>query len=356
MINYKNYAERFLKEAVESLDKQYYPKDKYQLFIVDNSSSEKSHQTLKQLAPQAEIIRNIGEKINDGNNGYALANNQAFKIALEENFEYIIASNMDVVFDKNWLEELVKTAEQNKKAGAIQAKILLHRSLPLGDSCENVNKINSSGNKLHYLGFGYCEDYNADDYEIEKGKKINYASGCSVLYKAEALKKVGLYDEEYFMYHEDTDLSWRIWQAGYEVILSPEARVYHKYEFNRSILMFYYMERNRFLTILTNYQLKTLFLILPALFFMELGLFLYAIKNGLWKSKLRVYLYFTNPLNLYKIYKSRKAKQNKRVVNDKDIAKNFTGKLEFQEVANPILTKIANPIFNLYWTAIKKLI
>jgi GT2 family glycosyltransferase len=344
MINYKNYASKFLEDSITSLKNQTYP---FKLFIVDNSSSENSRTYIKKIAPDAEIIINEGEKINKGNNGYALGNNQGFRSAILQNFDYVVASNMDTVFDKDWLKNLVQTAEENAQAGAVQAKILMYK---------DKNKINSTGNKIHFLGFGYCEDYGVKNYEIKETKEINYASGCSVLYKTEILKKIGMYDEDFFMYHEDTDLSWRIWQAGYKVILAPNSIVYHKYEFNRSIMQFYFMERNRFLTILTNYKIKTLFLIFPAFLLMELGLFGFSIKNKTYKTKLRVYCYFINPANWIKLHKSRTTKQKHRKIKDQEIVKKFTGKLEFQEVENPILKYIANPFFNLYWTLAKQLI
>lgn len=357
MINYKDYAERFLAEAVESLDQQTYF---YKLFIVDNSSTPESQVFIKKTAPDAEVIINIGEKINRGNNGFAKAGNQGFQAAIVQGYDYIVMVNMDVVFDKDWLKNLVIVADSDKNIGAVQSKILMY---------EHRHKLNSTGNKIHFLGFGYCEDYGKSDAPLIRGgrggyvvdqqtplKEINYASGCSVLYKAEVLKEVGMFDENYFMYHEDSDLSWRIWQAGYKVVLAPTSVIYHKYEFNRSMKQFYYMERNRLLNILTNYKLATLILILPAWLLMELGLFLFAIKNKTWTTKLKVYLYFINPIHWLRIYNDRIIKQSHRKVPDKNIVKNFTGKLEFQEVDNPVLKYIANPFFALYWAIVKRFI
>jgi GT2 family glycosyltransferase len=344
MVNYKGYATRFLEESVQSLRRQTYP---FKLFLVDNSSTVESRDYIKKVAPEAELIVNEGEKINQGNNGYALGNNQGFSAAIEQGFEYVVAANMDSTFDKDWLKYMVEAANKNREVGAVQAKQLFH---------EDKSKICSTGNKLHFLGFGYCEDYGAKDYDVEKNKEINYASGASVLYKVEVLKQIGMFDENFFMYHEDSDLSWRIWQAGYKVILAPKAIMYHKYEFNRSILQFYYLERNRILTILTNYKIATLILILPAFLLMELGLFIYSVKNRLGKTKLKVYYYFLNPFHWLEIYKTRIRKQNHRRIKDKEIVKKFSGKVEFQEIDNAILKYIANPLFSLYWILVKQLI
>ena len=116
------------------------------------------------------------------------------------------------------------------------------------------------------------------------------------------------------------------------------------------------MERNRWLTIFKNYRLATLFLILPALVIMELGLLLFSFKNGRWLEKLEVYAYLLNPLNCLKLAKKRRETQQARTVKDKDIVFDFSGKIEHQEMAGPLVEKIVNPLFNLYWQVVKRLI
>jgi len=116
------------------------------------------------------------------------------------------------------------------------------------------------------------------------------------------------------------------------------------------------MERNRFICILENYQWGTIALITPACIAMELGLFLFAIKSGFVWEKLKVYAYFFKPGSWQKIFKHRKQKKKYRTTKDKDVIRFFTSKIEFQEIDNFILKKIANPVFSLYWHIIKKLI
>ena len=83
------------------------------------------------------------------------------------------------------------------------------------------------------------------------------------------LKEVGLFDEEMWMYNEDQDLGWRVWLAGYKCVLAWDAVIYHKYEFSRSISKYYWMDRNRNLSIFKNYHFLTLILIFPAWLAME---------------------------------------------------------------------------------------
>jgi hypothetical protein len=106
--------------------------------------------------------------------------------------------------------------------------------------------------------------------------------------------------------------------------------------------------------------LGTLILIFPAWLLMEIGLFIFSIRSGFWLEKLKVYGYFLQPKTWEKIGRERKEKTRLRQGfggrKDKDVINFFTGKIEFQEIDNFVINKIANPIFNLYWQVIKHLI
>jgi GT2 family glycosyltransferase len=150
-----------------------------------------------------------------------------------------------------------------------------------------------------------------------EGGDIFYPSGAAVMYRAEALKEVGLFDEEFWMYNEDEDHGWRFWLAGWRVVLAPEAVVYHKYEFAKSIKQYYWMDRNRILCILKNYSLLILLLILPAFIIMEFGLVLFSLKGGWFKEKIKVWFYFLNPLKWVYIIQARRDSQAVRKIKDK---------------------------------------
>ena len=343
LINYKDYAKKYLPECLASLRNQSYPKDSFKIFIVDNATSPETAAYLRTTAPEAEII------LEEKNSGFAEGNNLAMRRALGADYDYIVLFNMDTMAEPEWLRELVAAAEADKSAGAVQSLIMLH---------PETEKINSLGNQMHFLGFGFCDGYGEKISDLKRpiSKPFFYASGASVLYSVKVLREIGIFDPEFFMYQEDTDLSWRIRQAGYKIVLAEKSMMYHKYQFSRSILQFYYMERNRMIMMFENYRLGTLILIFPTFIVMELGMLPYAAQRGLFLAKLKVYGYFFHFKNWQRMIKNKKAKAKLRKVSDRKLAKLIVGKLEFQEIANPILNYIVNPVFNLYWRVVRNLI
>ncbi len=363
LVNHKNYAEKYLADCINSLRAQQFT-GQIKIFIVDNETSKESSELIRKLAPEAELI------LNKTNDGFAKGNNDAMKLALEQGFDYIILFNMDTVIDADCVAELVKVAEGiipifqtsprpagdpllirrgQGEVGAVQARLMMYKG---------EGTINSLGNVTHFLGFGYASGYKQS---IENCKlkienfNICYPSGAAVLFKAEVLKKVGLFDEEFWMYNEDQDLGWRFWLAGYKCVLAPEAVVYHKYEFNRSIKKYYFMDRNRIMAMLKNYHRATLVLISPAFIVMEIGLLFFSATGGWLKEKIEVYKYFFNAKNWQYIFQERKRVQKSRLIKDEDIVKMFSGRIWYQEIGDGRL-KIANLFFNAYWQVAKFII
>ncbi|MCG2697542.1 hypothetical protein L6307_00370, partial [Candidatus Parcubacteria bacterium] len=160
---------------------------------------------------------------------------------------------------------------------------------------------------------------------------------------------------EFWMYNEDQDLGWRIWLAGYKCVLANSAVAYHKYEFSKSIKQYYWMDRNRIIAIIKNYHILTLLLIFPAFIIMEIGLILFSLKTGWFKEKMRVWKYFLTPAKWIYLISARKKTQKLRRVKDKDIIKLITSKIWYQEI-DDVKLRLINPVFNAYWSIVKKLI
>jgi len=346
--NYKDYAKKYLADCITSIRKQDY-QGEMKIFLTDNLSTPESYNYLVKIAPEAELI------LNKTNDGYAKGCNDSIKQAILQSFDYIAIFNIHTNLEVDCLREMIKVIESDKKIGAVQSRMMLYpRSTGSGQAEKEL--INSLGNITHFLGFGYCSGYREKWIEqTDEIKNIFYPSGSSFLVKREILEKVGLFDEEFWMYNEDQDLGWRIWLAGFRCVLASKAVLFNKYEFERSIKKYYWMDRNRIIAMEKNYHWLTLLLIAPACLVMEIGLIIFAIKGGWFKEKLRVYCYFLNPVKWIYLWQARQQTQKLRQVKDKEIAKMISGRIWYQEI-DDVKLRLVNPVFNLYWRIVKILI
>lgn len=345
LVNYQDYAERFLVPCRDSLRVQSYPVELIKVYIVDNASSSESYNYLAQAYPEAKII-----KRSDGN--YCAANNLGFQEAIKDGCDYLVTANMDTEMTSVWLEELVRALD-DERVGIAQSKILL---FPQDEAEKKQPKINTIGNSLYFLGFGTTSAYRAPDYEIDGYPEISgYASGCSFITRKEIFSAIGGWNEEYYMYHDDIEFSLKVRLAGYKIVLAPLSVLFHKYEFSRSVRMLYYMERNRYFLIFSFYPVGVLFLLAPALVAMSLGLLGFSLVNGWLPAWLRSISYFFKPSSWRLIIRARRNIAGLRRLPFRVIMKDMSGKLEFSEVENPLLRYVANPVLNLYWRLVKKL-
>jgi len=317
-------SEKDIKECIDSLKKQTYKN--FEIIFVDNNSKDNSVQLIKENYPGVKLI------LNPKNYGFSRGNNIGIK---NSKGDYVIILNPDTILDKSWLKNLVNVANKTDY-DILQSKILFFDN----------KKINSMGNLIHYLGYSFCDGYGKTDSKINNDvKNIVSASGCCMLVKRPVFDKVGFFDENMFMYYEDSDFSWRARLMGFKIGLVPNSIVYHKYTFSKNKNKFYYLERNRLIFLFKNYSLKSLLLISPALILNEIGTFFYFLKEMIPHKKINSY--FSILMNFNKIMKDRKYIQKNRTVNDEEIFKHFNKNFEFSEI-NGSIQKIFNLIFQKY--------
>jgi hypothetical protein len=308
-----------------------------EIIIVDNASSDKSVDFIKENYSHLTLLENTK------NTGYVGANNIGYEYAKKNNFRFIYLLNQDTEIIRGFLQPLYSFAMTNQ-FGSLQSKLKLF---------PETHKINSLGNVIHYLGFGYSRACEQIDNKQAKIKKINYASGAGVFINMEALDDLGyLFDETMFAYLEDLDLGWSLQLLGYDNYLIPDSVVFHKYEFDRSIKQVYWFERNRLWVMLKNYKLLTLLIFLPAWLLMELGQIYFAWRNKYLKNKFKAYKFLFSIQQLKILLSKRQDIQNKRVINDRQILMRFSGKILFQPLES-FLLKIANSILDAYFQVIR---
>ena len=345
---------RFLADCFRAVERAGIAPGAATLLIVDNASPDGSGDFIARelLAADGKTTKGGFPCVffkNTDNLGFSGGNNQAMRLALEEGFEYVYLLNPDTEAQPGFLNAAIEALESDRNVGIVQSLLRLHPRTEL---------VNSYGNEIHFLGFGYAggESMSITDPSVQAKlarRDIAYASGAGMLVRASLLREIGFLDEELFAYHEDLEYSWRARLAGFRVLLAPNSVVYHKYEFSRSITKYYWMERNRLIVLARLYRWPTLLLVAPAFLVMELGLWLFAFRGGWWREKAKAYGYFFTREHLSKLSAARKRAQSARKISDREATALFTGRILFQQMQPKLLTRVANPVFAAYWAFVR---
>ncbi|EKE24946.1 MAG: hypothetical protein ACD_5C00347G0003 [uncultured bacterium] len=333
--------EQNIKETIDTTLYQTY--NNYDVVYIDNYSTDSTLKIVKEKYPNLQIIE---EK---KNLGYAGAYAKNLDIFFAKDYDAAVLLNSDVKVAKNWLEELVKTAFKDESIAIAQPKIFLWN--------ENKHLANTFGNEINYLGFGFCGNYKKPDNDLfSHDQEIVSASGASLLIKKDAYLKIGRLDEKFFAYLEDQDLSWRALMYGYKIKLSASSIMWHKYVFqknSRNHWKFFTLERNRLYFLFKNYSTKTLFLIFPMFFVMEIGILADSLFKGYFKDKIKAYTAFWS--NFGKIYQDRQIIQQGRQMPDSELFSLLNPTVNFEEIDSSLLN-FANILLKNYYKTIKHLI
>lgn len=221
-------------ECLESLKDITYPN--YKILLVDNGSTDGSIECFKIRYPEIEIIENRE------NLGFAEGNNVGIRRAIDEGADYVLPLNNDTIVDSHFIEKLIEIAENDPKIGILGPKIYYY---------DNPRRINSAGGTINWsTGVGK----NIGIGEIDTGQfndclDVEYLMGAAILIKSELIRKIGGFDNEFFLLLEDTELCVRAQKAGYRTVFCPSSKIYHKEGISgeKSPNPLYYMYRNRIL-------------------------------------------------------------------------------------------------------------
>lgn len=186
----------------------------FEVLVVDNASTDGTPERVREFAPNVKVIEN------GVNVGYAQGNNVGLEYALQQTFEYAMILNNDVTVAENCLDVLVQAADANPDA-ALLGPLVYHADEP--------TVIQSAGGVLPKDWHARHRGANQSDRnQFAEIAAVEWLTGCAVLARASALGKFGLLDENFFMYGEDVDWGVRARQAGYRVLVVPQAHVWHR--------------------------------------------------------------------------------------------------------------------------------
>ncbi len=230
-------------ECLDSLRNLDYPKDRLEIIIVDNGSRDNSPQIIREKYSEMNQDGFFSLKLIEQaeNIGAPAAINKGIKTA-NKKFDYIFKLDNDVVIDKDCLRNLVVVANTDNDCGLAGAKVLYY---------SEPTTIWLTGGKLN-LWLMRTKDRNRGKREKailnEEIESLDDLPGCALLISKKSINQIGLFDENYFVYADDTDYCLRSKRAGFKNLYNPKARVWHKVSQTTnkiSGIYIYYMIRNR---------------------------------------------------------------------------------------------------------------
>jgi GT2 family glycosyltransferase len=239
-----------------------------ELVVVDNASADGT----------AAIARGAGARVHVIETGTNLGFGGGCHLgARATSAPLLLFINPDSAPHADFLDRMRTASLEQPRWGAWQAAVLMPGGL-----------INTDGGVVHYLGIGWAGHCGEPLARLPDGpSEVAFASGAAMVVRRWAWEHTGGFDASYFLYHEDLDLGLRLWLADLPVGIVPDARVIHSYEFDRGSGKWFWLERNRWKTVLSVYPAPLLVLLAPALLGAELALLAVAARGGWLSAKLR---------------------------------------------------------------------
>jgi hypothetical protein len=299
----------FICEVIDSLLNQDYPKDKMEIIIVNNGSTDTTERIIKE-----KYLKNVGNNIKlislRRNIGAPAAYNTAIRYA-HKDFDFFCKMDDDVVLDSNCLREMIACTKRihADKLGVLGAKVYYYW---------DKKRIHAVGSNIkpYYVGGRAIGKNVIDNGCFDQDMFFSSVNGCLMLVKRDVIEKVGMLDETYFIYYDDHDWSKRIEKAGYKHLYCFRAVAYHNTLPQKrfySKFWLYYSTRNSFLFIYKNYVGFKRIIGLMAIHVNMLR----SLIQGILTTKDKNYLSIINAI--FKGYKAGITQRgNKRIITESD--------------------------------------
>lgn len=228
----------------------------FDIYVVDNNSGDGSCDAIRQAYPNVKTIQNSENK------GFGAANNIAIK---QSSAKYIFCLNTDTILVNNAIKILFDYMEENENVGVCGGQ-LYDRNMEITSSVGNfptAARIFFQYFGLRFIFSKYWKEKLAPAKKLDATSVIpvDYICGADIFFRKSVLDKIGLFDENIFMYGEESDLCYRAKQAGYEVKFIPESKIIHlcgessknlnKQKMIQESLLYWYKKNLGFMSFLT---------------------------------------------------------------------------------------------------------
>jgi GT2 family glycosyltransferase len=221
IVNYN--VKHFLQQCLSSVFACDLAPDTYEVWVVDNHSIDGSVEMIEATYPQVNLIAN------KENLGFGRANNQAINQA---HGKYILLLNPDTVVAEDTFSTCIRHLDQDPQVGALGAKMLDGSGQILPESKRGLPTVWNSFCKLTGLDAlfdqtAFFNGYNLRHLDPDVNHFVDVLCGAFMMMHKSVLEEIGAFDERFFMYAEDIDLSYRIRQAGYKILYAADTQIIH---------------------------------------------------------------------------------------------------------------------------------
>jgi len=192
----------------------------FEVWVVDNGSSDGSKQMIKDSYPRTRLISNCD------NVGFARANNQAVELS---SGDYVMLLNPDTMVEKDVIEILANYLDENPEIGAVGPRLLNPDGTLQESAYPEPTLVREFWRMFHLDRFYYYAEYPMDSWSEKEAKEVDVLMGACLLIRRKALDQVGLLDEEFFVYSEEVDLCTRIRNYGWRISWLPKIQYFRKH-------------------------------------------------------------------------------------------------------------------------------
>ncbi|MDP4086260.1 MAG: glycosyltransferase family 2 protein [Bacillota bacterium] len=264
IVNYN--TKKLTMECIESVYNATTGINGFEIFLVDNASTDGSVEAIKKAFPNVCFIEN------DKNVGFSKANNQAIKVSKGR---YILLLNSDTIVVENTLFDMIRFMDSFPDTGASGCKVILptgnldmacHRGFPT----PSASFYYFLGLDKRYPNNPKYTGYHLNHLDMNEVHEVDCLVGAFIMVRRKVINEVGLLDETYFMYGEDIDWCYRIKEAGWKIYYNPHVKITHYkgassrkkpfkiiFEFHRAMFIFHQSHFSKKYNLIVNYIIYT---------------------------------------------------------------------------------------------------